>query len=337
MPSPYYNPYSGQNFFSFFGVFFVRLMGFVKGDIGYQNLASDEIQLIVLSGVAASSALIGTWLILKKMSMLANSLSHTILLGIVIAFWLTSGGESAAFEHQEMQLHTLLIASLVMGVLTVLATDFFTKVLKLQEDASIGIVFTSFFALGIVLVTVLTKSAHIGIEAVMGNADALHINDCKQVIFILLLNIFLITLCFKEYQITTFDPALAKSLGISGVFFNYLLMLQVSVTTLGAFRAVGVLMVLAFMTGPSLTARLLTQRLQVLLVLSVGIGVAASFVGVALARHFLSVYGIALSTGGVVVCVIAFFFGLAAFWFKTFKMRSRILPDRRDRSFAKGA
>jgi len=241
-----------------------------------------------------------------------------------------SKGGVNQFEHQDLQLHSLLVASLAMGILTVLTTDFFTKVLKLQEDASIGIVFTSFFALGIVLVTILTRSAHIGIEAVMGNVDALHLNDCKNVLWILLLNLALVWLCFKEYQITTFDPALAKALGVSGVFFNYVLMLQVSITTLGAFRAVGVLMVLAFMTGPSLTARLLTQRLQTLLGLSVFLGVIASFVGVALARHLLTVYGLALSTSGIVVCIIGLIFILTAFYnmFDS-RLRNKTFPKAR--------
>ena len=311
----YYNPYSGQDFFGFFSVLLRRLGHFLTGNLHYQDLASDEIQLIVLAGVAVSCALVGTWLILKKMSMLANSLSHTILLGIVIAYWLGLGqAQASSFDEHNLRLQSLLIASLLMGILTVLATDFFTRVLRLQEDASIGIVFTSFFALGIILVTVLTRSAHIGIEAVMGNVDALHLNDCRVVFIVLSINLIVILACFKEYQITTFDPPLAKSLGISVTFFNYLLMLQVAATTLASFRAVGVLMVLAFITGPSLTARFFTNRLQSLLLLSIFLGCVSALIGVALSRHLLSNYDLALSTGGLVVCIIGVFFVIGAMW-----------------------
>ncbi len=80
------NPYQGVNFFEFFFVFFQRLWGFLTGTLGFHQLANDEIQVIVLSLIGASSALVGTFLVLRKMSMLANSLSHTILVGIVIAF-----------------------------------------------------------------------------------------------------------------------------------------------------------------------------------------------------------------------------------------------------------
>src|SRR5262249_2578697 len=129
--------------------------------------------------------------------------------------------------------------------------------------------------------------------------------DCKLDYLILLMNVALFLLFYKEYQLTTFDPTLARSLGFSVAFYNYLLMVQVSATVIGAFRAVGVLMVLAFITGPALSARLLTHSLKKMLVLSVLLGCLAAIAGVALSRHLLTVYSITLSTGGIVVSVIA--------------------------------
>ncbi|MBA3817098.1 MAG: metal ABC transporter permease, partial [Parachlamydiaceae bacterium] len=101
--------------------------------------------------------------------------------------------------------------------------------------------------------------------------------------------------------------------------FNYLLMILVSATAIAAFRAVGVLMVLAFMTGPALTARLLTHDLKYMLALAACIGTGASVIGVALSRHLLSAYGIALSTAGIVVCTILIIYLAAAF------VRARIM------------
>ena len=146
----------------------------------------------------------------------------------------------------------------------------------------------------------------------MGNVDALQFGDCKLVYVVLALNACIFLLFFKEFKITTFDSGLARSFGMAPAFFSYLLMTQVSLTAIGAFRAVGVLMVLAFITGPPLTARLLTTSLKKMLIGSVGIGVVASFTGVALSRHILSVHGISLSTSGVVVCVIILFYLIAA-------------------------
>ena len=302
----YYHPYSGETFFGFFIQLFWRILAFFSGNIDY--LVSDEIQILVLIGVAISASLVGSFLVLRKMTMLANSLSHTILLGIVIAFMVTKKGMIGEETFAPINIQAMMIASLATGVITTFLTEFLTKTMRLQIDASIGIVFTSLFALGIILVTVLTRSAHIGTEVVMGNVDALNIKDCSLVYVILAINILLFILFFKEQKITTFDPALAKALGISTVFFNYLLMIQVSATVIGAFRAVGVLMVLAFITGPPITARLLTHDLKKMLFIAVGLGCLASVIGVAYSRHLLSVNGIALSTGGVVVCTIALMF-----------------------------
>lgn len=314
MNTAYLNPYSGQSFFGFFQELLIRLFAFISGNLSIHNLVSDEIQMIVLMSVACSAALVGTFLVLRKMTMLANSLSHTILLGIVVAFVLTQDGmlDSNSRHYHPINIQIMLLAALVVGILTAFLTEFLTKTIRLQEDASTGIVFTSLFALGIILVTLLTRDAHVGIEVVTGNVDALHLDDCKLVLIILGLNLLLSLLFFKEYKITTFDPALAKALGISSLFFNYLLMIQTSATTIGAFRAVGVLMVLAFITGPVLTARLLTHNLRNLLLLAAGLGCLASILGVAISRHFLSIYGMPLSTSGIVVCVISLMFLVTA-------------------------
>jgi manganese/zinc/iron transport system permease protein len=323
----YTNPYSGLSFFGFFVELFKRLLGFATGQLPLQALVSDEIQLIVLMSVAGSAALVGSFLVLRKMTMLANSLSHTILLGIVVAFVWTQDGFLQSGHYHTMNIQAMLLASLIVGVLTAFLTEFLTKSARLQEDASTGIVFTSLFALGIVLVTLLTRSAHVGTEVVMGNVDALQLDDCKLVLIILAINIFMTVLFFKEYKITTFDPALAKALGISTLFFNYLLMVQASATTIGAFRAVGVLMVLAFITGPVLAARLLTDHLKTLLLYSIGFGCLASLLGVALSRHFLSVYGIPLSTSGIVVCVITLLF-LISIVLRKYKLNKLIFTAR---------
>ncbi len=294
------NPYHGSNLGEFLLLFMQRIIAFFTGHLSFHELASDEIQVLVLMGVAISSALVGTFLVLRRMTMLANSLSHTILMGIVLAYFFSQS--SSADEIAPM--HAMLLASLVTGFLTAFLTEFLTKVGRLQEDASTGLIFTSFFALGIILVTILTRSAHIGIEAVMGNADALHPHDLFWVYLIAAFNMGLFFLFFKEFQLTTFDAGLAYAMGFSPLLFNYLLMAQVSATVITSFRAVGVLLVLAFITGPPLAARLLTHRLSAMLGWAVVLGMLCALIGVALTRHILSVYGVALSTSGVVVCTI---------------------------------
>lgn len=299
------NPYFNKDLFSFFLLFFQRMGELLIGRIGFADLASDEVQILVLALVAIASALVGTFLVLKKMTMLANSLSHTILLGIVIAYIVLIPFTSSSEMHSHsISIQVLLIASLVTGLVTTLLTQMLTDVLKLQEDASTGLVFTTLFALGIVLVTVFTRNTHLGTEAIMGNVDALHVHDLKLILGIALFDFAVIALFFKEFKMTTFDPSFASAQGVSGSLFNYLLMVLTSATVIGAFRAVGVLLVLAFLVGPVLTARLFTHRLKKLLILAAAIGVGASLFSVALARHLLTVHHLPLSTSGLVATVL---------------------------------
>ena len=290
------NPYWGQDFFGFFITLFKR----ITGSLPLDKLPSDEVQLLALIGISFACALIGVFLNLKKMTMLANSISHTVLLGIVLAYVITFSLSS----EFNIDIQTLLLASLLTAFLTTFLTQLFTNVFKLQEDASIGLVFTTLFAIGVVLVTVFTRNLHIGIEAVMGNIDALDPHDLKLVGMVAGLDLLVIVLCFKEFKITAFDPALARSLGISPSIFGHLLMLLTAATCIGAFRAVGVLLVLAFLVGPVLMARLCTNHLKTLIWLACFLGIACSILGVALSRHFLSFYHVPLSTAGLVVTLM---------------------------------
>lgn len=310
----YNNPYSNQDFLGFILQLFPRLWGFLSGSLGVDDIVSDELQILVLAGIAISAALVGAFLMLRRMSMLANSLSHTVLLGIVVAYLIThyaSGGGSETHYEAPIGTEAMLLAALVMGIVTTFLTEFLSSKMRLQSDAANGLVFTSLFAIGIVLITMFTRNIHIGTEVLMGNVNLLHISDLQLVLWVLVVNLVSFSLFFKEFKITTFDPELARSLGISSVFFNYLLMTQVSATAVGAFRAVGVLMVLAFIIGPPMAARLLTHNLRKMLWLAVGIGCTASVIGVALARHILTVHHIPLSTAGLVVCVITALYLLA--------------------------
>ncbi len=295
------SPYWGADFFQFFQVFFTRLC---TGDL--ISIATDEVQIGVLSCIAVCCGLVGPFLVLKKMAMFANSLSHTILLGVVGAFLILGGSILFDFTH-------LLLGALIASILTAILTEGLVKWFHLTEDASVGLVFTFLFALGIVLVTLFVRDVHLGIESVIGNADALRPEDLRLSFLLVLMNGSAIFLFYRPFYLSSFDSHLAKMLGLPGTLFHFLLLFLVAATCIGAFRAVGVLLVLAFLVGPYLTARLFCHRLKSLLFYSCLIGVLASFCGVAIARHILSVYDIALSTGGIVVCCIGLFYFLGVF------------------------
>jgi manganese/zinc/iron transport system permease protein len=239
--------------------------------------------------------------------MFANSLSHTILFGIVVSFLIFGGSSLFDLSH-------LCLGALIAAILTAVLTEGLVKWFRLSEDASVGLIFTFLFALGVVFATVFLRDVHLGVESVMGNADLLQISDLKNAFFLAFFSGAVVMGFYRQFQIGSFDGSLAKVLGLPSSFFQFLLLFLVSATCTGAFRAVGVLLVLSFLVGPYLTARLFCHHLKRLIVYSCLIGVAASFCGVALSRHLLSEFDIALSTGGIVVGFIGLFYfvGLSA-------------------------
>jgi len=292
------NPYFGADFFEFFVTLGKRVVGGFSGE-----MASDEVQLAVLIGIAISCCLVGTFLVLKKMVMFANAISHTALLGIVIIYalflWM--------FPETEWHLdgNLLFFAALITALMTALLVYIFMHAFKVQEDASIGLVFTFLFALGILAASLFTRNSHIGIEAVMGNVDLLHKDDVKRVSSIMLLDFLSICLFFRQWKAIAFDPVFASTLGISVPRFHFFLISLTAVTCMGAFRAVGVILVLAFLVAPPLIARLWTAQIERMIWIALGVGVGCALSGVALSRHILTVYGLALSTGGIVVTLLA--------------------------------
>ncbi len=303
------NPYWGNSFREFFITFGHRLALGVKGELSWKDLVSDEVQLFVLLFIALSSALVGTFLVLRKMTMVANSLSHTILLGIVITFVLLREKNPLLIS---LNVKTMILATFITALLTTGFTEWLNRGLRLQKDASIGLVFTSFFALGLMGLTLFSRRHHIGVEVIMGNVDALHFDDLKLAFFLFLSNSILFFLFFKPYEISTFDPILARNLGVSLFLVNHLLMLQTAASAVVSFRVVGAFLFLSLLTAPVLTARLFSKHLKSLLLISCGVGTLASFVTVALSRHFLSVYQVPFSTAGLLTVVLGgiFFIGL---------------------------
>jgi len=315
------SPYWGATFFSFLPLFFQRMFLLLTGRLALSDLASDEIQVLTLGLISIGAALIGTVLVLRKMTMLANALSHTILIGIVVAYLLMGGLFGVGIHFR-----TLFFAALLCGILTSLLTQLFNHLLKLQEDASIGLVFTSLFALGIVLATLFTRNAHIGLEVVMGNVDGLHFDDLKIALFVAGSNLCLILLFYKEWKLLCFDQGLAASFGVRPSLFGYLLMLLASMSAISAFRAVGVLLFLAFLVGLPLIGRLLCNSMGKMLAWAATFGFVISLLSVALSRHFLTAYQMPLSTAGLATCLIGVaFLVIASLRGLTFTKNSQIL------------
>jgi len=309
------NPYWGSDFFSFFAILFSRVQEFFVLGPSQMQLASDELQLFVLTLISISSALIGTFLVLRKMAMLANALSHTILPGVVFAYlgyhYFYASPNEIDFSHLLPSDSLLVVAGLASGLVTAYLTQTLVQHLHQAEDASIGMVFTFLFAIGIILVTAFTKSSHVGAELLMGNVDALHRADLSLIFWIFVANLTIFALLWRPFFVSTFDPLFSSMCGISNAAIGYLLMGQVAVCAIGAFRAVGVLLFLAFLVTPPLIARKCTHNLKVMAGFACLVGALSSLIGVAFSRHLLSVYALPCSTSGLIVTLLAIVYGFS--------------------------
>ena len=269
-----------------------------------------EIQLIAII-VAVACSLPGVFLILRKMAMMSDAITHTILLGIVIAFFIT----------QDLSSPLLIIGAAAMGLFTVLLTEVLHKTGLVSEDSSIGVVFPLLFSIAIIIISKYAGSVHLDTDAVLlGELAFARYN--RFVVFgldlgakafysmgaILLLNITLIVVFFKELKIATFDPALAQVLGFMPVAIHYGLMSMVSITAVGAFESVGSILVIAFMIGPPVTAYLLTDNLKHMLFISSGFASLNAVLGYQVAKIFdVSISGsMAVATGITFLLVFIF-------------------------------
>ncbi|MCU0445654.1 MAG: metal ABC transporter permease [Microscillaceae bacterium] len=260
---------------------------------------------IILTGalVASCCALLGCFLVLRKMTMVGDAISHAVLPGIVIAYLLAQSRASI----------TLLIGAAVFGVLITLLIETLHKQGKMQLDAAIGLSFTLLFAIGVILISSFTGQVDLDQDCVLYGEIAYIPLDLgwraipRQVwvLGILLMSIVLfIQIGYRGLFITTFDETFAASLGISTLFWHYALMSAVSFTTVLSFESVGAILVVAFLVGPASVAYLLTDKLPQMLILAVLAGILASIGG-----YFLAV-AINGSIAGAMASVIGIEFGL---------------------------
>ncbi len=240
-----------------------------------------EIQLIA-SLVAIACAIPGTFLVLRKMALITDAISHSILPGIVIGFFIT----------HDLSSPLLIILAAASGILTVVLVEFIQKTGLVKEDTAIGLVFPALFSIGIILISRNANDVHLDVDAVLlgelafAPFERFMISDIDLgpkslwiIGSITILTLGLLFTFFKELKVSTFDAGLASAMGLSPVIMHYGLMTISSITTVGAFDAVGAILVIALMISPAATAYLLTNDLKKMLVLSVIFGVSSAIIG----------------------------------------------------------
>ncbi|MBL7977118.1 MAG: metal ABC transporter permease [Bacteroidetes Order II. Incertae sedis bacterium] len=272
---------------------------------------SMEFEIIFTAAmVATACALVGTFMMLRKMTMLADAISHAVLPGIVLAFLLTGS----------RNILPMLIGAGLLGLLTTWLTELLRNRGRVNEDAAMGTVFTFLFAVGVILISLFSRQVDLDQDCVLYGEIAYVPLDVEtywgftlprafwQTGGVLLFVLAFVGLGYKELKLCAFDPAYAASVGISTVFWHYALMSVVSLVTVSSFESVGAILVVALIVAPPATAFLLTDKLGWLLGIAIGIGSLSSVLG-----YYMAAYYNASIAGGITVVLGALF--LLAFLF----------------------
>lgn len=275
-------------------------------------ITMDSIWILVIGSlVATSCALVGCFLVLRRLSMLGDAISHAVLPGIVLAFMFT-GSRNIGF---------MLAGALAMGMLTAVLTDMLNRFGKLQSDAAMGVTFTWLFAIGVILVSKYTSMVDLDVDCVLYGEIVLAPLDTLTIGgrtwgpravwltgIVCAANLLFVILGYKQLKVCAFDPGLAASIGISVGLWHYLLMGFVSLTTVGAFESVGAILVVAMLIVPPNIAYMLTDRLSHMLVIAVGAGILSAVGGYALATVLDGAIAAAMAvvSGGLYVLAVIF-------------------------------
>lgn len=256
--------------------------------------------------VAINCALLGSFLLLRKMAMLGDAVSHAVLPGIVIAYFF-AGDKSSVF---------ILVGATVAGLAATFLIDFFSRRIRIQNDAAIGITYTLLFAIGMILIAVLMQgNADIDQECVLYgdialiNFDKILIDDNlyigpRAMYVELVASVIVVSslaIGFKGFRLISFNEDFAKSVGIKTSRWHYFLMALVTLTTVVSFEVVGAILVVGFLVIPPATAFLITRKLVPMLIISCLTGISSVISGYFFALWLdVSITGMMVVMSGVV-------------------------------------
>jgi ABC-type Mn2+/Zn2+ transport system permease subunit len=280
-----------------------------------------------------SCSVVGCFLVLRRMSLLGDAISHAVLPGIAIGVLMSGqlGGLPA------------ILGALVFGLITTLLIELLHGQGRLTEDSSIGVVFSFLFSIGVIIITREARHKHIDTDCILYGLieatplDLVSVMDFEvprvlvTLIPVLLAVIGLVLLFWKELKIASFDPVLATAMGISATLMHYLLMGMVAIVTVSSFEAVGSILVIAMLIVPAATAHLLTDRLTPMILVAIGVAWVSSILGYSLAAIMnTSVAGmIAVMTGVqfLIAVLLSPKYGLVSRWLRKASLTVRIVGE----------
>lgn len=280
----------------------------------------ESLYILIITSLAC--AVLGVFLVLRRLSMVSDAISHSVLLGIVIGYFVTKDIGSVL----------LIIGASLFGVLTTVCIELLIKSKRVTEDASVGIIFPLFFSIAVILITRYARNVHLDTEMVLigeiilaplHRINFLGISLPKtlvQMSFVLLVNIVFIAVFFRKLKISSFDPVYAGVAGIAGTGLYYVFMALVSFTAVSAFESVGAILTISFFISPAASAYLISKDLKITILLAAVYALVNSCIGYFLAVKFnVSMSGmcalvsgltfmitIALYPGGIITKIIRY-------------------------------
>lgn len=262
------------------------ISNFIDGLIKYQFLQNALLTSIIVGIV---SGVIGCFIVLRGMSLMGDAISHAVLPGVAVSYMMGTN---------------FLIGASVFGIAAAGLIGFVTQKSKLKNDTAIGIVFSSFFALGIILISFAKSSTDL-YHILFGNVLAVRTSDMITTAIVAVVVILFVILFYKELLVSSFDPTMAKAYGLNVQLIHYALMFLLTLVAVSSLQTVGTILVVAMLITPAATAFLLTNKLSVMIMLSVLISTISSVLGL-----FFS-YSFNLASGAAIVLTASVFFVLA--------------------------
>ena len=302
----------------------------IESLLSYFAISYESYFVLLITAVAC--AVLSPFLVLRKLSMVSDAISHSVLLGIVIAFFIVKDVGSPF----------LIVGAATFGVITVFAVELLSGTGLVKNDDAVGIVFPMFFALAVVLITKFARNVHLDTDVVlMGEVIIAPLNRIEfmgidlpkafvQMGILLVINLLFVIIFFKELKVTTFDRGFATLAGFSSAALFYALMTLSSFTAVTAFDAVGAILVVSFLITPGAAAYLVSKDLKVMIAISVGYAVINSSIGYVLSLLMnVSMSGMTAAAAGVTF-LLTFLFnreGLITAIFIRLKRKSELKPE----------
>ena len=264
------------------------LAQFLDGLINYHFLQNALISALVI-GITCGA--VGTFIILRSLSLMGDAISHAVLPGVALSFMLGIN---------------FFIGAIVFGLLASFIISFIKENSVIKGDTAIGITFSSFLALGVILIGLANSSTDL-FHILFGNILAVQDSDLWLTLGISGLVLGLIGLFFKGLLLTSFDPVLAKTMGINVNFYHYLLMGMLTLVSVTAMQSVGTILIVAMLITPAATAYLFTSSLKSMMLLASTLGALTSVLGLFLGYSFNIAAGSSIVLTSTIIFLVSFF------------------------------